>query len=64
MPIVIGRVVPGRGRAKTRHREMVREMRDGSVMVDISIDQGGCFETSHPTARCPDLHRKALCTIA
>jgi alanine dehydrogenase len=28
---------------------MVREMRDGSVVVDIAIDQGGCFETSRPT---------------
>jgi alanine dehydrogenase len=28
---------------------MVKEMRAGAVMVDISIDQGGCFETSHVT---------------
>jgi alanine dehydrogenase len=30
-------------------REVVRRMRPGSVIVDISIDQGGCFETSRPT---------------
>ena len=29
---------------------MVKEMQAGSVMVDISIDQGGCFETSKPTS--------------
>jgi alanine dehydrogenase len=31
-------------------REMVRNMRPGSVLVDIAIDQGGCFETSRPTS--------------
>jgi alanine dehydrogenase len=30
-------------------REMVSTMQPGSVLVDISIDQGGCFETSRPT---------------
>ena len=30
-------------------REMVRGMQPGSVVVDIAIDQGGCFETSRPT---------------
>jgi alanine dehydrogenase len=48
--LVIGAVlVPG---AKAPHlvtAEMVKEMRSGAVMVDISIDQGGCFETSHVT---------------
>ena len=48
--LVIGSVlVPG---AKTPHlvtRDMVGLMRPGSVMVDVAIDQGGCFETSHPT---------------
>ncbi|MFQ5666642.1 MAG: alanine dehydrogenase [Candidatus Binatia bacterium] len=39
--------------AKTPHlvtRKMVRAMRPGSAMVDVSIDQGGCFETSQPTS--------------
>ncbi|MBO4944781.1 MAG: alanine dehydrogenase [Muribaculaceae bacterium] len=48
--LVIGSVlVPG---AKTPHlvtRDMVKLLRPGSVMVDVAIDQGGCFETSHPT---------------
>jgi len=48
--LVIGAVlVPG---AKAPHlvtAQMVKEMRPGAVMVDISIDQGGCFETSKPT---------------
>ena len=30
-------------------REQLRKLRPGSVLVDVSIDQGGCFETSHPT---------------
>src|SRR5882724_2773983 len=30
-------------------RAMLKKMRPGSVLVDISIDQGGCFETSHAT---------------
>ncbi|MFH1160000.1 MAG: alanine dehydrogenase [bacterium] len=29
--------------------EMIREMKEGSIIIDVSIDQGGCFETSHPT---------------
>ena len=48
--LVIGSVlVPG---AKAPHlitREMVSLLKPGSVMVDVAIDQGGCFETSHPT---------------
>ncbi len=48
--LVIGSVlIPG---AKTPHlitRDMVKLLRKGSVMVDVAIDQGGCFETSHAT---------------
>ncbi len=48
---VIGAVlIPGAAAPKLVTREMVRRMRPGSVMVDIAIDQGGCFETSHPTS--------------
>ncbi|HYZ48625.1 MAG TPA: alanine dehydrogenase [Sphingomonas sp.] len=48
--LVIGAVlVPGAAAPKLVTREMVRTMKRGSVMVDIAIDQGGCFETSHPT---------------
>ena len=48
--LVIGAVlVPGSAAPKLVTREMVRQMRPGSVLVDIAIDQGGCFETSRPT---------------
>ena len=48
--LVIGSVlIPG---AKAPHlitRDMLKLMRQGSLLVDVAIDQGGCFETSHPT---------------
>jgi alanine dehydrogenase len=48
--VVIGAVlVPGARAPKLVTREMVAAMRPGSVVVDIAIDQGGCFETSRPT---------------
>ena len=48
--LVIGAVlIPGATTPKLMTREMVRAMRDGSALVDISIDQGGCFATSRPT---------------
>jgi len=48
--LVIGAVlVPGAAAPKLVTRAMVRAMRPGSVLVDIAIDQGGCFETSRPT---------------
>ncbi len=48
--LVIGAVlVPGAAAAKLLSRAVVRRMRPGSVLVDIAIDQGGCFETSRPT---------------
>jgi alanine dehydrogenase len=48
--VVIGAVlVPGARAPKLVSREMIAAMRPGSVVVDIAIDQGGCFETSRPT---------------
>jgi len=48
--LVIGAVlVPGAAAPKLVTREMVRQMRPGSALVDIAIDQGGCFETSRGT---------------
>jgi alanine dehydrogenase len=48
--LVIGAVlVPGAAAPKLVSREIVRRMRPGSVLVDIAIDQGGCFATSRPT---------------
>jgi alanine dehydrogenase len=48
--VVIGAVlVPGAAAPKLVTRDMLKTMMRGSVMVDIAIDQGGCFETSHAT---------------
>ena len=48
--LVIGAVlIPGASAPKLVTREHLKRMRPGSVLVDISIDQGGCFETSRPT---------------
>jgi len=48
--LVIGAVlVPGAEAPKIVTRDMVSKMRPGSVLVDVAIDQGGCFETSRPT---------------
>jgi alanine dehydrogenase len=49
--VVIGSVlIPGAKAPKLVTAEMVKSMRPGSVMVDVAIDQGGCFETSRPTS--------------
>ena len=48
--LVIGSVlIPGAKAPKLVTREMLALMQPGSVLVDVAIDQGGCFETSHPT---------------
>jgi alanine dehydrogenase len=48
--LVIGAVlIPGAEAPKLLTREMLKQMRDGSVIVDVAIDQGGCFETSKAT---------------
>ena len=48
--LVIGAVlVPGAAAPKLVTRDMLKTMKRGAVLVDIAIDQGGCFETSHPT---------------
>jgi len=48
--LLIGAVlVPGAAAPKLVSRQLVRQMKPGSVIVDISIDQGGCVETSRPT---------------
>jgi len=48
--LVIGAVlVPGAAAPKLVTRAMLRQMKPGSVVVDVAIDQGGCFETSHAT---------------
>src|SRR5690606_5154173 len=48
--IVVGAVlIPGAAAPKLVSREMLTGMRKGAVLVDVAIDQGGCFETSRPT---------------
>ena len=48
--MVIGTVlIPGAKAPKLVTNEMVSKMKPGSVLVDVAIDQGGCFEDSHPT---------------
>ncbi|MDD9891706.1 MAG: alanine dehydrogenase [Gammaproteobacteria bacterium] len=48
--LVIGAVlIPGAAAPKLISRDMLKKMRPGSVLVDVAIDQGGCFETSMPT---------------
>ena len=58
--IVVGSVlVPG---DKTPHlitKEMLKLMEPGTVLVDVAIDQGGCFETSRPYPRCGAQHLDA-----
>ena len=48
--LVIGAVlIPGAAAPKLVTREMLKGMKPGAVLVDVAIDQGGCFETSHAT---------------
>jgi alanine dehydrogenase len=48
--LIIGAVlIPGAAAPKLITREMLKCMKPGAVLVDVAIDQGGCFETSHPT---------------
>ena len=58
--VVIGAVlVHGAEAPKLVSREMIKNMKDGSVAVDVAIDQGGCIETAKPTTHSrPDLHRR------
>lgn len=49
--LVIGAaLIPGASAPKLVARELLSSMRRGSVLIDVSIDQGGCFETSRPTS--------------
>jgi len=55
--LVIGAVlVPGAAAPKLVTREMLKTMKRGSVLVDIAIDQGGCFETSHATTHADPVY--------
>src|SRR5690349_1131091 len=55
--LVIGAVlIPGASAPKLVRREMIANMRRGSVVVDVAIDQGGCFETSHATTHTQPIY--------
>jgi alanine dehydrogenase len=57
--LLIGAVlVPGAKAPKLIKREMLRQMRAGSVFVDIAIDQGGCGETSRPTTHSDPVYEE------
>jgi alanine dehydrogenase len=48
--LVVGAVlIPGAKAPKLITRDMLKEMRPGTVLVDVAVDQGGCFETTKPT---------------
>src|SRR4029079_16575769 len=56
--MVIGAVlIPGAAAPKLVSNELVSRMKPGSVLVDISIDQGGCFEDSHATTHAEPTYR-------
>jgi len=55
--LVIGAVlVPGAAAPKLVTEAMIKRMRPGSVVVDIAIDQGGCFATSRPTSHADPVY--------
>ena len=48
--MIVGAVlIPGSAAPKLVSRSMLKEMKKGAVLIDVAIDQGGCFETSMPT---------------
>ena len=55
--LVIGAVlIPGASAPKIVRRDMISAMKKGAVMVDVAIDQGGCFETSHATTHTDPIY--------
>jgi alanine dehydrogenase len=54
--VVGGVLIPGASAPKLVRREMIRDMKRGSVVVDVAIDQGGCFETSHATTHTDPIY--------
>ncbi len=55
--LVVGAVlIPGASAPKIVRRDMLRGMKKGAVMVDVAIDQGGCFETSHATTHTDPIY--------
>lgn len=57
--VAIGALRPEHGRTPmVVSEDMVRDMKNGSVIVDVSIDRGGCFETSHVTTHADPVFKK------
>jgi alanine dehydrogenase len=55
--LVIGSVlIPGASAPKLVRRQMIATMKHGAVVVDVAIDQGGCFETSHATTHTQPIY--------
>src|SRR5882724_3956115 len=55
--LVVGAVlIHGASAPKIVRRQMIAEMKRGAVVVDVAIDQGGCFETSHPTTHTDPIY--------
>lgn len=56
--LVVGAVlIPGASAPKLVRRDMIAHMKKGAVMVDVAIDQGGCFETSHATTHTDPVYK-------
>jgi alanine dehydrogenase len=66
--LVIGAVlIPGAKAPKLVSNDLVAEMKPGSVLVDIAVDQGGCFEDTHPTTHADptyDVHNSIFYCVA
>ena len=55
--LVVGAVlIPGASAPRLVRREMISGMKKGAVVVDVAIDQGGCFETSHATTHTDPIY--------
>jgi len=66
--LVIGAVlIPGAKAPKLVSNELVSQMKPGSVLVDIAVDQGGCFEDTHPTTHADptyEVHKSVFYCVA
>ncbi len=55
--VVVGAVlIPGAKASRLVNRDMLKTMKKGAVLVDVAIDQGGCFETSEPTTHTDPIY--------
>lgn len=55
--LIVGAVlIPGAKAPKLISRDMLKDMKPGTVMVDVAVDQGGCFETTKPTTHADPVY--------